>query len=185
MFLLRIRAIRRVLYQISSRSRTRFLGILVACTTTRSTSNKREKDHVADAFFSGQDHDDPIDAESGTSVRRHPMTNGLKEVLVQVVGFFSRNLLRDQPVELLGRDRDRDVVQPTEHLAVLPEVEAGEVEIGEIVIVTDIEEEVGGTPVVPVLEELGQRELQQVLLERDRPLDVTAQQGEMVQAPGR
>jgi len=43
-------------------------------------------------------------------------------------------------------------MEASQHLAVLPEVETGEVEIGKLVALADIEEEVGGSAVVPVLE---------------------------------
>ena len=63
-------------------------------------------------------------------------------------------------------------MQPAEHLCVVAEVETGEVEEREQVAVADVEEEVRGALVVAVLEQLGERELQQVLVERDRPFHV-------------
>ena len=84
----------------------------------------------------------------------------------------------------LGLDRDREVVQPAEHLGVGPEVEAGEVEEREQVAVADVEEEVGRALVVAVLEQLGERELEQVLVEADRPLDVGAEQRDVVRRRG-
>ena len=80
-----------------------------------------------------------------------------------------------------GVDRDRDVVQPAEHLGVGAEVEPREVEEGEQVAVADVEEEVVGALVVAVLEDLRQRELEQLLVEGDRPLHVRRQQGDVVQ----
>ena len=84
-----------------------------------------------------------------------------------------------------GSTDERDVVQAAEHLRVLAEVEAREVEEGEQVAVADVEEEVRGTLVVAVLEQLGERELEQVLVERDRRLHVARQQREMVHATRR
>ena len=52
------------------------------------------------------------------------------------------------------------------------EIEPGEIEEGEEIAVADVEEEVRRPLVVAVLEELGQRELEQALIERDRLLDV-------------
>jgi hypothetical protein len=40
------------------------------------------------------------------------------------------------------------------------------------VAVADVEEEVVGAPLVPVLEQIGERNLQHVLVEADRPLDI-------------
>ena len=65
----------------------------------------------------------------------------------------------------LGLDRDGQVVEATEPLGVGAEVEAGEVEEGERVAVADVEEEVGRALVVAILEDLGQRELEEVLVE--------------------
>ena len=49
----------------------------------------------------------------------------------------------------------------TEHLGVRPEVEAGQVEVGEAVAVADVEEEVRGALVVAVLEHLDEREAEE------------------------
>ena len=49
------------------------------------------------------------------------------------------------------------MVESTEHLGVLAEVEAGEVEEREQVVVPDVEEEVCGALVLAVLEQLGER----------------------------
>ena len=57
-------------------------------------------------------------------------------------------------------------------LGVRAQVETGEVEEGEQVAVADVEEEVRRALVVAVLEQLGQGEPEQVLVEADRPLDV-------------
>ena len=83
----------------------------------------------------------------------------------------------------VGLDRDREVVQPAEHLGVRAEVEPGEVEERERVAVADVEEEVRRAAVVAVLEHLGERELEQALVEVDRPLDVAAEQRDVVHAP--
>src|SRR4029450_4297089 len=72
-----------------------------------------------------------------------------------------------QTLPSVGRDRDREMVQPAEDLRVLAEVEPGEVEEGERVPVADVEEEVRRPLVVAVLEEVGERELEQVLIEAD------------------
>ena len=81
--------------------------------------------------------------------------------------------LGNEPLPLLASDGDGDVMQATEYFAVLPEVESGEVEVGEIVVVADIEEEVGGTAVVPVFEQFDERELEEVLVEGDGSFDIT------------
>ncbi len=84
----------------------------------------------------------------------------------------------------VGLHRDRDVVQAAEHLGVRTEVEAGEVEEGEQVLVADVEEEVRRARVVAVLDQLGEREAEEALVEGDGPLDVAADQGGVVQAAG-
>ena len=75
------------------------------------------------------------------------------------------------------------VVQSAEHLGIGAELEPGEVEECQGVAVADVEEEVRRALVVAVLEDLGQREAQQVLVEADRRLDVGRQQGEMMDPP--
>ena len=84
----------------------------------------------------------------------------------------------------LRLDRDGEVVEAAEHLGVGAEVEPGQVEERQRVAVADVEEEVGRAPVVAVLEQLGQRELEQALVEVDRALDVRAEQGDVVHARG-
>jgi hypothetical protein len=76
------------------------------------------------------------------------------------------------------------VVQAAEDLGVRAEVKPGEVEEGQQVAVPDVEEEVVGPLVVAVLDDLGQRELQNPLVEADRPLHVGTQQGGVVNAAG-
>src|SRR5262249_3793819 len=80
----------------------------------------------------------------------------------------------------LGLQRDREVVQTAEHLGVAIEFESREVEERDEVAVADVEEEMCGTLVVAVLEEVGERELEQILVEGDRALDVARQQGEVM-----
>ena len=75
--------------------------------------------------------------------------------------------------------------RPAEHLLVGADVEAGEVEEGQQVAVADVEEEVVAAGVVAVLEDLRQRELEQLLVEAHRALDVGAHQREVVQPAGR
>jgi len=72
-----------------------------------------------------------------------------------------------------------------EHLFVVAELEPGEIEVGQVVAMADIEEEVCRTPVVPVLEQFDEREFEKVLIEGDGPLDITGEQREMVEAPRR
>src|SRR5690349_7799927 len=66
-----------------------------------------------------------------------------------------------QDLPLRRRHADRQVVVAAEDLAVRWQVEAGEVEEGEGVAVADVEEEVRRPDVVPVLEQLGQREAEE------------------------
>jgi hypothetical protein len=77
------------------------------------------------------------------------------------------------------------VMQTAENLAVVPEVKAGEVEVGQIVALADVEEEVSGSPIVPVLEQFDQREFEKVLVEGDGPFHIAAQESEMMQTPRR
>ena len=74
-----------------------------------------------------------------------------------------------QHLPLGGLDADRQVVVAAEHLPYGAEVEAGEVEEGQGVAVADVEEEVRRARVVAVLEQLGQREAEEPLVEVDRP----------------
>ena len=76
-------------------------------------------------------------------------------------------------------------MEATEHFGVGPQIEAREIEEGQQIAVAHVEEEVRRSPVVAILEQLGERELEHALVERDGPLDVTGQKGEVVQAPGR
>src|SRR3954451_23983210 len=78
-------------------------------------------------------------------------------------------------------DADGHVVQAAEHLGVGADVQAGEVEEGDEVAVADVEEEVRGARVVTVLDQLGQREAEYVLIEAHDPLHVAADQRGVVQ----
>src|SRR5579863_1608391 len=93
--------------------------------------------------------------------------------------------LGHESIPLLGSNRDGDVMEATEDFSVLPEVKAREVEVGEIVIVTDVEEEVGRTAVVPVLEQFDKGELEEALVERDGSLDIAGEEGKVMQASSR
>jgi hypothetical protein len=75
------------------------------------------------------------------------------------------------------------MMQPPEHLSVRPEIEAGHVEKRQRVAIADIEEEVCRAPVVTIFEHLGEGELEQALVKLHRPLDITAQKGDMVHTP--
>src|SRR3954466_9119455 len=79
-------------------------------------------------------------------------------------------------------DADGHVVQAAEHLGVGADVQAGEVEEGGEVAVADVEEEMRGARIVAVLDQLGQREAEHVLVEAHRRLDVAADQRGVVQA---
>src|SRR4051795_12720638 len=89
-----------------------------------------------------------------------------------------------QLLPVLGVDADGHVVQAAEHLGVGADVQAGEVEEGDEVAVADVEEEMRGARVVAVLDQLGQREAEHVLVEAHGPFDVAADQRGVVQAAG-
>src|SRR5438876_5369131 len=76
-------------------------------------------------------------------------------------------------------------MQTTEHLGVLPEIETREVEEGEQISMADVEEEVCRALVVAVLEQLRERELEQVLIEGDRRLDVAREESEVMESARR
>src|SRR6476646_6819685 len=76
-------------------------------------------------------------------------------------GYTGSLELRAEVLPSVRSDRDRDVVQAPEHLGVLSEVQAGEVEERQEVPVADVEEEMGRTLVVAILEQLGERKLEQ------------------------
>jgi len=77
------------------------------------------------------------------------------------------------------------VVQPAEHLRVRADVESREVEEGEQVAVADVEEEVRRAGIVAVLDQLGEGEAEDVLVEAHRPLDVVREERDVVHAAGR
>jgi hypothetical protein len=56
---------------------------------------------------------------------------------------------------------------PPEDFGVRPDVQTGKVEERQQVLVADVEEEVRGPRVVAVLDQLGEREAEQVLVEAD------------------
>src|SRR3954470_16289603 len=87
----------------------------------------------------------------------------------------------DQLLPALGLDADRHVVQPAEDLGVAAHLQAREVEEGQQVAVPDVEEEVRGPGVVAVLDQLGERKAQHVLVEAHGPLHVAADQCRVVQ----
>src|SRR3954470_3996712 len=89
-----------------------------------------------------------------------------------------------QLAPVLGVDADGHVVQAAEHLGVGADVQAGEVEEGDEVAVADVEEEMRGARVVAVLDQLGQREAEYVLVEAHGPLDVAADERGVVQPAG-
>src|SRR5215218_7832742 len=86
--------------------------------------------------------------------------------------------------ELPGRDRDGEVLDPADGLGERRVVVAGEVEEAEQVAVADVEEEVAGAGIVAVLDQLDQREPQELLVEADRLLDVAADQSDVVDSGG-
>jgi V8-like Glu-specific endopeptidase len=107
-----------------------------------------------------------------------PGAVGVLEVdrgLARDVVFHSRGVeLALQVIPLVLGHRDRYVVEVPERLPVRPQVKTGEVEERQQVSVADVEEEVARPRIVPVAEDLGQRELQQSLVELDRLLDIGA-----------
>src|ERR1039458_8295723 len=120
--------------------------------------------------------DRSVHVVEGGSEQLEPLAVGSRKVSRVTVHNLScdtgRLQLGNEPFPLLASDRDGDVMQATEYFAVLPEVEAGEVEVGEIVVVSNIEKEVGGTAVVPVFEQFDERELEEVLVKGDGSFDI-------------
>lgn len=74
------------------------------------------------------------------------------------------------------------MVMSAENFAIGTEIEAWHVEEREIVPDADVEEEVRRSLVVPVLEHERQGELEQVLIEADRLLDIAAEQRDVMNA---
>src|SRR5262249_17276493 len=85
-------------------------------------------------------------------------------------------------LELRRGEEDGQVLSPADGLLERRVLMPGEVEEPEHVAVADIEEEVAGARVVPVLHQFHQRETEKLLVELDGLLDVLADQGEMVHA---
>ena len=77
------------------------------------------------------------------------------------------------------------MLKTAEDFGVWTQVEAGKVEEREGVSVAEIEEEVGGTLVVAILEHVGEWELEQVLVEAHGLLNVGAEQRHVVDATRR
>ena len=92
--------------------------------------------------------------------------------------------LGPEALPILPRHRDGKVVMAAEYLGVAFETEAWEVEERKSVSVADVEEEVRRAGVVAVLEQLGQRELEEPLVEGNRPIDVGRDQGLMMHPAG-
>ena len=84
-----------------------------------------------------------------------------------------------------GLDGDGQMVESAEHFGVGPEVQPGQVEERNGVAVAEVEEEVGGSAVVAVLEHVGQRKLEDTLVELDSALHVAADQGHVMDAASR
>ena len=77
---------------------------------------------------------------------------------------------------------DREVLHRSDRLLERRVMMAGEVEEAQEVAVADVEEEVAGAGVVAVLDQLGEREAEEVLVELDGPLDVAGDQRGVVDA---
>src|SRR4051812_6232256 len=118
-----------------------------------------------------------------------PRAVGIAEVHRDAAVHLVRHAGLGEPLHELapavGIDADRHVVQAAQHLGVRADVQAGEVEEREQVPVPDVEEEVRRARVVAVLDQLGEREAQHVLVEADGALHVAADQRRVVQAASR
>lgn len=119
---------------------------------------------------------DPLPVRTA-EVQRRPRVVGVGDA-----GVVELRLQRRPAGRLHG---DGDVVQAACHLGVAVEIQTGEVEERQRVAEADVEEEVRRAGVVAVGDQLGQRELQEVLVEGDRPLDVGGDQCRVVQTTGR
>src|ERR1700722_18433861 len=98
----------------------------------------------------------------GDELEPHPVGVGEIEADVALdlrghAGLFQAGLRR---LPLLSIDRDGQVVEPTDYFLVGTEVESGEIEEGQGVVVPEVEEQVCRALVVAVLEQLGQWEAQ-------------------------
>ena len=123
---------------------------------------------------------------SAMSSRRTPSgSEKYSEISLSIcVGMPASSRRHPGGVPLRPVDRDGEVVEAAEHFGVRLEAEVREVEEGQRVVVSQVEEQVGRPLVVPVLEELGQREAEEALVEPDGLLDVGAQQRNVVDTPG-
>jgi hypothetical protein len=65
------------------------------------------------------------------------------------------------------------MVETTKNFAIGPEVEARKVEVGKVVAVPDVKEEMGRTLKVAILEQLGKWKLEEIPVEGDCSFDVT------------
>src|SRR6266540_1118825 len=84
----------------------------------------REQDHVSDGGHVGQDHREPVDAETEPAGGRHPVFEGPNEVLVERMGLLitppARFLLRGEAGPLVVRIGHLRVGRPDLHT---PDVE--------------------------------------------------------------
>ena len=76
------------------------------------------------------------------------------------------------------------MVEAAEHLGVGAEVEARQVKERQQVAVADVEEEVVRPGVIAVLEDVGKRELEEALVELDRPAHIGREERDVVDAAG-
>src|SRR5207245_5954010 len=97
---------------------------------------------------------------------------------------FSRVELPADAIELVARNRYRDVVHAADRLPGRGHRILREVEKGEQVAVSQVVEEVGRAGQIAILEQLNQRETQHLAVELDGPLDIGADQRQMVNALG-
>src|SRR5215831_7587847 len=88
-------------------------------------------------------------------------------------------------LEVLGRRRNRDVLDAPETLDARPQPQAREIEERQKVVVANVEEQVRRALVVPIFHQLDQREAEELLIELDRLLDVAADQRHVVDATRR
>ncbi len=83
-------------------------------------------------------------------------------------------------IELIRGYRDREVLYAADRLAERGVIVTREVEKTKQVVVADVEEEVTRTDIIAVLDKLDKGESEELLVEADRLLDVTANQREVV-----
>src|SRR6266704_762177 len=87
-------------------------------------------------------------------------------------------------IELLPRNRDRDMVHATDRFARGRHRIFREIDDGEQVAVPQVVKPVGGAGEITVLEQFDQREADHLAVELDGALDVRRDQGQVVNAPG-